>query len=78
MSNANQLVQELWNYCNTLRDDGLSFRLHPIPAGQPGDYLQHLAFLLFLKMADAQPRLSGAPSAIPSVKSASSVVNPHA
>lgn len=27
MSNSDQLVQKLWNYCNILRDDGLSFRL---------------------------------------------------
>lgn len=25
MSNPNQLVQKLWNYCNILRDEGLSY-----------------------------------------------------
>ncbi len=25
MSNPNALVQKLWNYCNILRDDGLSY-----------------------------------------------------
>jgi|GEM_PF-5906760 len=25
MSNAQQLVAKLWNYCNVLRDDGLSY-----------------------------------------------------
>ena len=46
MSNANQLVQKLWNYCNILRDDGLSY----------GDYVEQLTFLLFLKMADEQEK----------------------
>ena len=40
MSNANQLVNKLWNYCNILRDDGLSY----------GDYVEQLTYLLFLKM----------------------------
>jgi type I restriction enzyme M protein len=46
MSNPQQLVQKLWNYCNILRDDGLSY----------GDYVEQLTFLLFLKMADEQSR----------------------
>lgn len=47
MSAPNVLVQKLWNYCNLLRDDGLSY----------GDYVEQLTFLLFLKMAyeQAQP-----------------------
>jgi len=45
-SNSAQLVQKLWNYCNILRDDGLSY----------GDYVEQLTFLLFLKMADEQSR----------------------
>ena len=36
------IVQKVWNYCNILRDDGVSY----------GDYLEQLTFLLFLKMAD--------------------------
>ena len=40
------IVQKLWNYCNILRDDGLSY----------GDYVEQLTFLLFLKMADEQSR----------------------
>ena len=46
MSNPSQLVQKLWNYCNILRDDGLSY----------GDYVEQLTFLLFLKMADEQTK----------------------
>jgi type I restriction enzyme M protein len=44
VSPENGLVQRLWNYCNVLRDDGLSYQ----------DYLEQLTFLLFLKMADEQ------------------------
>ena len=36
------IVQRLWNYCNVLRDDGVSY----------GDYVEQLTYLLFLKMAD--------------------------
>ncbi|HMP90632.1 MAG TPA: class I SAM-dependent DNA methyltransferase [Kiritimatiellia bacterium] len=51
-----QLVQKLWNYCNILRDDGLSY----------GDYVEQLTFLLFLKMADEQSRAPfNKPSAVP-------------
>src|SRR5207248_3850507 len=46
MTSQNELVQRLWNYCNVLRDDGLSY----------GDYLEQLTYLLFLKMADEQTR----------------------
>lgn len=38
---STQIVQKLWNYCNVLRDDGLSY----------GDYVEQLTYLLFLKMA---------------------------
>jgi type I restriction enzyme M protein len=56
MSNPQQLVQKLWNYCNILRDDGLSY----------GDYVEQLTFLLFLKMADEQSKSPfNKPSAIP-------------
>src|SRR5713101_3435669 len=44
MRSQNGIVQKLWNYCNILRDDGLSY----------GDYVEQLTFLLFLKMADEQ------------------------
>src|SRR5439155_2640545 len=40
-NDATQVVQKLWNYCNVLRDDGLSY----------GDYVEQLTLLLFLKMA---------------------------
>jgi type I restriction enzyme M protein len=41
-NNSASIVQKVWNYCNILRDDGVSY----------GDYLEQLTFLLFLKMAD--------------------------
>ncbi len=53
---SNGIVQKLWNYCNVLRDDGLSY----------GDYVEQLTFLLFLKMADEQTRPPfNKPSTIP-------------
>ncbi|MEZ5016629.1 MAG: class I SAM-dependent DNA methyltransferase [Flavipsychrobacter sp.] len=36
------IVTKVWSFCNTLRDDGVSY----------GDYLEQLTYLLFLKMAD--------------------------
>jgi type I restriction enzyme M protein len=45
-SGSQQVVQKLWNYCNVLRDDGLSY----------GDYVEQLTYLLFLKMADERTR----------------------
>jgi len=59
MSNPTALVQKLWNYCNILRDDGLSY----------GDYVEQLTYLLFLKMADEQSRPPfNKPSPIPKGK----------
>jgi type I restriction enzyme M protein len=39
---ATALVRKLWQFCNVLRDDGLSYP----------DYVEQLTYLLFLKMAD--------------------------
>jgi type I restriction-modification system DNA methylase subunit len=39
---TNSIVSKVWSFCNTLRDDGVSY----------GDYLEQLTYLLFLKMAD--------------------------
>ena len=36
------IVTKVWSFCNTLRDDGVSY----------GDYLEQLTYLIFLKMAD--------------------------
>jgi type I restriction enzyme M protein len=46
VSDTAAIVQKLWNYCNVLRDDGLSY----------GDYIEQLTYLLFLKMADEQTK----------------------
>jgi type I restriction enzyme M protein len=47
MSNESAtIVQRLWNYCNVLRDDGVSY----------GDYVEQLTYLLFLKMAEEQSK----------------------
>lgn len=39
--NSNALIQKVWNFCHTLRDDGVGY----------GDYLEQLTYLLFLKLA---------------------------
>ena len=44
--NTSSIVQKLWNYCNVLRDDGMSY----------GDYVEQLTYLLFLKMADERTK----------------------
>ena len=41
-TSAASVSQKLWNYCNVLRDAGLSY----------GDYLEQLTYLIFLKMMD--------------------------
>lgn len=43
-ADQNGLVQKLWDFCDVLRDDGISY----------GDYIEQLTYLLFLKMADEQ------------------------
>jgi ATP-dependent DNA helicase RecG len=41
LMNTSSLVQKVWNFCHTLRDDGVGY----------GDYLEQLTYLLFLKLA---------------------------
>ena len=43
MSNQ-EIVQKLWNECNVLRDDGVSYQ----------DYITELTYILFLKMSKEQ------------------------
>lgn len=49
-NNTASIVSKVWSFCNTLRDDGVSY----------GDYLEQLTYLIFLKMADeySQPPYS--------------------
>ncbi|MXZ30978.1 MAG: SAM-dependent DNA methyltransferase [Acidimicrobiia bacterium] len=49
------LVQRLWDFCDVLRDDGLSY----------GEYLEQLTYLLFLKMADEQFEQLGGERVVP-------------
>ena len=46
MTTSSTVGQKLWNYCNILRDAGLSY----------GDYLEQLTYLIFLKMMDERSR----------------------
>src|SRR5690349_4213581 len=55
-TSSSTIVQRLWNYCNVLRDDGMSY----------GDCVEQLTYLLFLKMADEEERILGKAAAIPS------------
>ena len=38
----NEIVAKLWNLCNVLRDDGITYH----------QYVTELTYILFLKMAD--------------------------
>ncbi|MCQ3814965.1 MAG: type I restriction-modification system subunit M N-terminal domain-containing protein [Acidimicrobiia bacterium] len=49
------MVQKLWDFCDVLRDDGLSY----------GDYIEQLTYLLFLKMADKQREMLGGDRIVP-------------
>ena len=42
MNATASIVSKVWNFCTTLRDDGVGY----------GDYLEQLTYLIFLKMAD--------------------------
>ena len=56
MSNeASTIVNRVWNYCNVLKDDGVSY----------SDYLEQLTYLIFLKMDDENDSLP-VPFRIPS------------
>ena len=46
MTASSTIGQKLWNYCNVLRDAGLSY----------GDYLEQLTYLIFLKMMSERSR----------------------
>jgi len=52
---SSTIVQRVWNYCNVLRDDGISY----------GDYVEQLTYLLFLKMDYEGATMLGKSSAIP-------------
>jgi len=52
---SNAIVQKVWNYCNVLRDDGVSY----------GDYVEQLTYLIFLKMADEWVKYLKQPARIP-------------
>jgi len=54
MTEARQLVDKLWSYCNVLRDDGVSTI----------EYTEQLTYLIFLKMAHERANRSLSPITI--------------
>ena len=44
MSPTSQIVQKLWNYCNVLRDDGMSYGDYPSTKLRTG--VEQLTYLL--------------------------------
>jgi len=66
INQSSAIVHKVWNYCNVLRDDGVSY----------GDYVEQLTYLIFLKMADEQTKpLFNKPSTIPKGFDWSSLLN---
>jgi type I restriction enzyme M protein len=54
--NTAALIQKVWNFCHTLKDDGVGY----------GDYLEQLTYLLFLKMAHEYTEMPyGRPTQVP-------------
>lgn len=43
------LISKLWNLCHVLRDDGITYH----------EYLNELTYLIFLKMVEETPPVSG-------------------
>jgi type I restriction enzyme M protein len=50
-----EIVNKLWNYCDVLRDDGVSY----------GDYVEQLTYLIFLKMADEETKILSKEPVVP-------------
>jgi hypothetical protein len=47
--NTSSPVQKVWNFCNTLRDDGIGY----------GDYLEQLTYLHLTITEDGRPSVTG-------------------
>lgn len=62
---SSTIVTRVWNYCNVLRDDGMSY----------GDYLEQLTYLLFLKMDYENVNQLGKATSIPAVYNWASLRN---
>lgn len=66
MSSSTDIIGKLWNQCNVLRDDGVSY----------GDYVEQLTYLLFLKMADEYTKPPfNRPSSIPEMYGWSTLIS---
>ncbi len=55
--NQSAIVQKLWNYCNVLRDDGMSYGDYPSASLRAGS--EQLTFALTLALSQRERGLNG-------------------
>jgi len=70
---SSAIVQKLWNYCNVLRDDGMSYGDYPSARLRTG--VEQLTYLLCFKIVDERTKAPyNQPSQIPDKYSWSSLL----
>ncbi len=58
-NDSSAIVSKVWNYAHVLKNAGVGYRRR---VGGPGDYVEQITYLLFLKLAPPSPRLRRAGS----------------